>query len=53
MDDALRQAADLSGKVLVTCSPPMNDDDTGLLVAHTSSGAEALAYRFERFEERA
>jgi predicted dinucleotide-binding enzyme len=43
MDDVLRQAGDLSGKVLVTCSLPMNDDDTGLVVAHTSSGAEELA----------
>jgi predicted dinucleotide-binding enzyme len=37
--DLLKQAGDLSGKVIVTCSLPMNDDDT----AHTSSGAEELA----------
>jgi hypothetical protein len=43
MKDVLRQAGDLSGKVVVTCSLPMNDDDTGLVVAHTSSGAEELA----------
>src|SRR5207247_1036122 len=43
MDDVLRQAGDLSGKVVVTCSLPMNDDDTELVVAHTSSGAEELA----------
>lgn len=43
VDDVLRQAGDLSGKVLVTCSLPMNDDDSALVVAHTSSGAEALA----------
>jgi predicted dinucleotide-binding enzyme len=43
VDDVLRQAGDLAGKVLVTCSLPMNDDDTALVVAHTSSGAEALA----------
>jgi predicted dinucleotide-binding enzyme len=43
VDDVLRQAGDLSGKVLVTCSLPMNDDDTGLVIAHTSSGAETLA----------
>lgn len=43
VDDVLRKAGDLSGKVLVTCSLPMNDDDTALLVAHTFSGAEALA----------
>jgi predicted dinucleotide-binding enzyme len=42
-DDVLRQAGDLSGKVLVTCSLPMSDDDSELVVAHTSSGAEELA----------
>ena len=43
--DVLKQAGDLSGKVIVTYSLPMNDDDTGLVVAHTSSGAEELAKR--------
>ena len=43
VDDVLKQAGDLSGKVIVTCSLPMNDGDTDLVVAHTSSGAEALA----------
>jgi hypothetical protein len=43
VDDVLRQAGDLSGKVIVTCALPMNDDDTALVVAHTSSGAEELA----------
>ena len=46
--DVLRQTGDLSGKVLVTCSLPMNDDDTELVVAHTSSGAEALARQAPR-----
>jgi 8-hydroxy-5-deazaflavin:NADPH oxidoreductase len=43
VDDVLRQAGELSGKVVVTCSLPMNDDDTALVVAHTSSGAEEFA----------
>ena len=43
IDDVLKQAGDLSGKVVVTCSLPMNADDTDLVIAHTSSGAEALA----------
>ena len=43
VDDVLKQAGDLSGKIIVTCSLPMNADDTGLVIAHTSSGAEALA----------
>ena len=45
MDDVLSQAGDLSGKVVVSCSLPMNDDDTALVVAHSSSGAEELAKR--------
>src|SRR5438132_12174281 len=41
--DVLNQAGDLSGKVILTCSLPMNEDNTELVVAHTSSGAEELA----------
>ena len=43
IEDVLNQTGDLSGKVIVTCSLPMNDDNTELVVAHTSSGAEELA----------
>jgi predicted dinucleotide-binding enzyme len=43
VDDVLAQAGDLTRKILVTCSLPMDADDTGLVVAHTSSGAEELA----------
>ncbi len=46
IDDVLSQAGDLAGKVIVSCSLPMNEDNTGLVVAHTSSGAEQLARRF-------
>ena len=48
LDDVLRQAGDLSGKAIVSCSQPMNADDTDLVVAHTSSGAEELARRLPR-----
>ena len=48
VDDVLRQAGDLSGKLVITCSLPMNADDTGLVVAHTSSGAEELARKIPR-----
>src|SRR5713226_9452297 len=41
--EVLNQIGELSGKVIVTCSLPMNDDNTELVVAHTSSGAEELA----------
>jgi predicted dinucleotide-binding enzyme len=43
IEDVLNQAGDLSAKVIVTCSLPMNRDNTELVVAHTSSGAEELA----------
>jgi len=43
LDDVLNQAGDVSGKVIVTCSLLMNNDNTDLVLAHTSSGAEALA----------
>ncbi len=45
IDDVLNQTGDLSAKVIVTCSLPMNDDNTDLVIAHTSSGAEELAKR--------
>lgn len=48
IDDVLNQTGDLSGKVVVSCSLPMNDDDTALVVAHTSSGAEALAKKIPK-----
>ncbi len=43
VDDVLKQAGDLSGKVIVTCSLPMDTGNTKLIVANRSSGAEELA----------
>jgi len=43
VNHVLKQAGDLSGKVIITCSLPMNLDDTELVISGTSSGAEALA----------
>src|SRR5438132_6983739 len=48
IEDVLNQAGDLSGKVIVTCSLPMNEDSTELVVAHTSSGSEELAKRISK-----
>jgi predicted dinucleotide-binding enzyme len=42
-DDVLAQAGDLTGKVVVSCSLPMNAQNTGLAVSTTSSAAEELA----------
>jgi len=41
--DVLQQAGDVSGKIIVSCSLPMNAGNTELVVAHTSSGVEELA----------
>jgi 8-hydroxy-5-deazaflavin:NADPH oxidoreductase len=43
VDDVLGEAGAVSGKVILSCSLPMNADDTELVIAHDSSGAEALA----------
>ena len=48
LDDVLNQAGDVSGKVVVSCSLPMNADNTALVIAQDSSGAEALARRVRR-----
>jgi 8-hydroxy-5-deazaflavin:NADPH oxidoreductase len=48
INDVLNQAGDLSGKVIVTCSLPMDTGNTRLVVGHTSSGAEELAKKAKR-----
>jgi predicted dinucleotide-binding enzyme len=48
MDDVLKQAGDLSGKVVVTRSLPMKADDTALVIGHTTSGAEELSKKVRR-----
>ncbi|HEY0708889.1 MAG TPA: NAD(P)-binding domain-containing protein [Polyangia bacterium] len=45
IDDVLAQAGDLAGKVLVTCSLPLNANNTELVIGHSSSGAETLAMK--------
>jgi predicted dinucleotide-binding enzyme len=48
IDDVLSQAGDLAGRVVISCSLPMSAKDSELVVAHTSSGAEALAAKAPR-----
>jgi predicted dinucleotide-binding enzyme len=48
VDDVLKQAGNIAGKVLITCSMPMNATDTALAIAHKSSGAETLAKKARR-----
>ena len=48
VEEVLRQSGDLSGRIIVSCSLPMNAEDTALVVAHLSSGAEELARRLPK-----
>lgn len=48
VDDVLAKAGDLSGRVIVSCSLPMNAGDTALVVGRTFSGAEALAKKIPK-----
>lgn len=48
VDDVLKQAGDLAGKVIVTCSLPMDADNTRLIVGNISSGAEELARKIPK-----
>jgi predicted dinucleotide-binding enzyme len=43
VDDVLKQAGDVKGTVIVTCTLPMNASNTRLVHADTTSGAEELA----------
>jgi len=45
LDDVLGQVGALAGKVVLSCCVPLDATDTELVVAHTRSGAEALAER--------
>lgn len=46
--EVLRQASDIRGRVVVTCSLPMNNDDTELVSSLSTSGAEQLARKVPR-----
>jgi 8-hydroxy-5-deazaflavin:NADPH oxidoreductase len=48
VDDVLGKCGDLAGKIIMTCSMPMNADDTALVIAHTWSGAEELAKKLPK-----
>lgn len=48
IEDVLKQAGDLAGKVIVSCCLPMDAGNTRLIVANSSSGAEELARKVPR-----
>jgi predicted dinucleotide-binding enzyme len=50
IDDVLNQVGDLSGKVIISCSLPMDASNTELVLGHTTSGAEALAKKVPNAE---
>src|SRR3984893_18027948 len=48
IEDVLKQAGDLSGKVILTCSLPMDAGNPKLIIGNTTSGAEELAKKVPR-----
>lgn len=48
LDDALSQAGDLGAKIVLSCTNPLNDSNNKLIIAHTDSGAEAIARKLPR-----
>ena len=48
IDDVLKQAGDLSGKVILTTCLPMDAASTKLIIGTTTSGAEELAKKLPR-----
>jgi predicted dinucleotide-binding enzyme len=47
-DDVLKQAGDLSARVILSCSLPMSEDNSELVIGRTSSAAEALAKKLPK-----
>ncbi|MCI0998125.1 NADPH-dependent F420 reductase [Pseudomonas corrugata] len=43
LEDVLAQAGDLSGKLVLSCTNPLDEANRELVVAHTDSGAEVIA----------
>ncbi|MCI4004599.1 NADPH-dependent F420 reductase [Dickeya dianthicola] len=43
LNDVLAQAGDLSGKIVLSCTNPLDASNSELVVAHTDSGAETIA----------
>src|SRR5262245_4240173 len=48
VNDVIKRAGKLAGKIVLSCSLPMNRNDTALVVAHTSSGAEKTALKLPK-----
>jgi hypothetical protein len=40
--EVLKETGPLAGKIVISCSLPMSEDDSGLVLGHTTSGAETL-----------
>ena len=45
VEDALRAAGPLKGKILIECTNPLKPDLSGLAIGHTTSAAEEIARR--------
>jgi predicted dinucleotide-binding enzyme len=48
IDDVLKQAGEMAGKAVISCSLPLNAENTEFVIAHTWSGAEELAEKIPK-----
>ncbi len=48
IDDVLEQAGEVAGTVVITCSLPMDKENTRLVIGQDSSGAEAVARKLPK-----
>jgi predicted dinucleotide-binding enzyme len=48
IDNVLKQTGDLAGKIMLTCSLPMDAGNTKLIIANISSGAEELTKKIPK-----
>jgi len=48
IDDVLELVGDLTGKLIMSCTLPMNASNTDLVIGHTNSGSETLAKKLPK-----
>jgi len=48
LEDALEQAGNMAGKIILSCTNPLNLANTELVIAHTDSGAESIARKLPK-----
>jgi hypothetical protein len=48
VDEVLKETGPLAGKIVISCSLPMSEDNSELILGTTTSGAEALQHKLPK-----